>query len=380
SIPDYVGWRDHTDGHRITTTRGDKIEVIGGNYKIVSLGRGTGVAWYEMSGGVITDAMEAPGNQTSVTWRDCPTTKTYSVTDDAGTWTGSASKGWKVVSQTVNGNEVSRYHGSQREEFYGDELISVTGSPKWNPSTSELSIGAGSDGDHAFLGGWAGPSSSDLDGGSATTDRFDADGQDEDLTGDEAFAFDTKAFPTKWDVRGGQPDNLPRPKIYESTWAESVTSYTKVYGKVNEEEHFVGGKETHTYVIGTLTSYSDYFHMLGSLGHFEHFHGAKTEFFFGASTTVGMANRFELFLGLEEQVNIGGSIELTIPNRTEGKLVHLDSNLKKAEVEVDETKAALKKTNAALNSLGAYLQKDVAASSKKEAAIGQQMLALKTDL
>ncbi len=33
------GWRDHSDGNRITTTRGDKIEVIRGNYKLVVLGR-----------------------------------------------------------------------------------------------------------------------------------------------------------------------------------------------------------------------------------------------------------------------------------------------------------------------------------------------------
>ncbi|MFO0550169.1 MAG: hypothetical protein U0271_17375 [Polyangiaceae bacterium] len=33
------GWWDHSDGNRITTTSGDKIEVIQGNYKMVVLGR-----------------------------------------------------------------------------------------------------------------------------------------------------------------------------------------------------------------------------------------------------------------------------------------------------------------------------------------------------
>jgi hypothetical protein len=33
------GWRDHSDGNRVTTTRGDKVEVIRGNYKLVVLGR-----------------------------------------------------------------------------------------------------------------------------------------------------------------------------------------------------------------------------------------------------------------------------------------------------------------------------------------------------
>jgi hypothetical protein len=33
------GWWDHSDGNRITTTAGDKLEVIQGNYKIMVLGR-----------------------------------------------------------------------------------------------------------------------------------------------------------------------------------------------------------------------------------------------------------------------------------------------------------------------------------------------------
>jgi hypothetical protein len=35
------GWWDHSDGNRVTTTSGDKIEVIQGNYKLVVLGRQT---------------------------------------------------------------------------------------------------------------------------------------------------------------------------------------------------------------------------------------------------------------------------------------------------------------------------------------------------
>lgn len=55
------GWRDHTDGNRITTTRGDKVEVIRGNYKLIVLGRQdqTGIkpklAGMDISGGQ-TDA------------------------------------------------------------------------------------------------------------------------------------------------------------------------------------------------------------------------------------------------------------------------------------------------------------------------------------
>jgi hypothetical protein len=56
------GWRDHSDGNRITTTRGDKIEVIRGNYKLLVLGRtddiGNAVGM-DMSGGQVdTDSSD----------------------------------------------------------------------------------------------------------------------------------------------------------------------------------------------------------------------------------------------------------------------------------------------------------------------------------
>ena len=61
------GWRDHSDGNRISTTRGDKVEVIRGNYKLMILGReqwnddaGEGASW-EASGGMIQDGDDAPG-------------------------------------------------------------------------------------------------------------------------------------------------------------------------------------------------------------------------------------------------------------------------------------------------------------------------------
>ena len=57
------GWRDHTDGNRVTTTRGDKIEVIRGNYKLVVLGRQDQtkpkLAGTDISGGQTTSDLSA---------------------------------------------------------------------------------------------------------------------------------------------------------------------------------------------------------------------------------------------------------------------------------------------------------------------------------
>lgn len=52
------GWWDHSDGNRVTTTWGDKVEVIRGNYKMVIMGRqddAAAAATLDASGGVIQD-------------------------------------------------------------------------------------------------------------------------------------------------------------------------------------------------------------------------------------------------------------------------------------------------------------------------------------
>ncbi|MBW2523811.1 MAG: hypothetical protein JRI23_06530, partial [Deltaproteobacteria bacterium] len=56
------GWRDHSDGNRVSTTWGDKVEVVRGNYKMVVMGRqndpGQCMGW-EATGAHIQDF--APG-------------------------------------------------------------------------------------------------------------------------------------------------------------------------------------------------------------------------------------------------------------------------------------------------------------------------------
>lgn len=66
------GWRDHSDGNRITTTVGDKIEVIRGNYKMIVLGRQDdpeAAAGWDVSGNIIHDfAYMMPGAGVRTEW------------------------------------------------------------------------------------------------------------------------------------------------------------------------------------------------------------------------------------------------------------------------------------------------------------------------
>jgi hypothetical protein len=71
------GWRDHCDGNRITTTYGDKVEVVWGNYKMIVMGRqwdpGQAMGW-EASGNNVQDYAGAtmPGASVTVESRCAP--------------------------------------------------------------------------------------------------------------------------------------------------------------------------------------------------------------------------------------------------------------------------------------------------------------------
>ena len=109
------GWRDHSDGNRITTTRGDKVEVIRGNYKLLVLGHQDDAeqgAFFDMSGGLIQSGDIAPGATSSVRWVQDP--------DLGGTWA--------VLEEAEKGHVTNIYHGRMREEFYGPAITTVIGS------------------------------------------------------------------------------------------------------------------------------------------------------------------------------------------------------------------------------------------------------------
>lgn len=106
------GWFDHTSGNRISTTVGDRVDVIRGNYKLVVLGRQDGLdeaADIDFSGGHMIDGGLAPGGIHEIRW--------------VQTWDGT----WKVVELTEKGDQHIVAHGNVREERYGDVIERVTG-------------------------------------------------------------------------------------------------------------------------------------------------------------------------------------------------------------------------------------------------------------
>lgn len=122
------GWREHTDGNRISTTRGDCVEVIGGNYKLIVMGRaantwdpaGLGAAGGSdnvgrtrqeiSSGGHYNESTSTPGEVVSIVW---------STTNEDGTWT--------TVEQTDHGDVKSITKGYVEEYYFGPFIKSYVG-------------------------------------------------------------------------------------------------------------------------------------------------------------------------------------------------------------------------------------------------------------
>lgn len=106
------GWQDHSDGNRLTTTRGDKVEIIRGNYKMLVLGRqdefDDGAGW-DISGGKIEDDDFYPPAYCEWKW--------------VQTWGGT----WKLVQVEEKTDVHEIVHGNLKEEFYGDSMESIVG-------------------------------------------------------------------------------------------------------------------------------------------------------------------------------------------------------------------------------------------------------------
>jgi hypothetical protein len=103
------GWRDHSDGNRITTTRGDKVEVVRGNYQLIVLGRqdeASDATGWDVSGGHI----EGIGGKSSIEWRQ--------------TFDGS----WKTHEASERGDTHVIQHGNSTHHAYGELQDSTTGS------------------------------------------------------------------------------------------------------------------------------------------------------------------------------------------------------------------------------------------------------------
>jgi len=125
------GWRDHTDGNRITTTRGDKVEVVGGNYRMVVLGReaqpvnaaGESVLpGWDISGGHVSKVNVTSGGLDRAILPDG--TVAESKIEWVKNWDGT----WRDKSTQIKGDTETTTIGDTISYSYAKTETSVTGS------------------------------------------------------------------------------------------------------------------------------------------------------------------------------------------------------------------------------------------------------------
>lgn len=114
TVDDDFTWRDHTDGNRITTTRGDKIEVIGGSYQLFIHSR----------------SPQAEPPKRLAGWKE----EEGNLLQKSVTFLGSAKiekrkkgRGRRIDEKTVRGEMHTLYHGDVFEEHYGSVIQRVIG-------------------------------------------------------------------------------------------------------------------------------------------------------------------------------------------------------------------------------------------------------------
>jgi len=202
------GWRDHSDGNRVTTTYGDKIEVIRGNYKKIVLGRqddATTSAGWDVSGQIIQDfAYMMPGASVRVE-------ESSSYQDSSG------NNVWHLQNTAENIVQSTNEAGDFFDYKWGKKHWSFTGSESPPADGTDPDSGYPRQNPHILEKTWA--------------DHI------EGYTGSSAWRIG-KEF-------GGT-------SIVEETWAVSTSGLTDVSGKIEETTN-AGSVESTTTVEGTVT-------------------------------------------------------------------------------------------------------------------------------
>ncbi|XYI00759.1 hypothetical protein ACMHYB_13770 [Sorangium sp. So ce1128] len=185
-------WRDETDGNRITTTRGDKIEVIGGTYKMKVLGRRAFEASTEVEDGRIKEGGITFQGRSEIDFVQGP-------------------RGARRIRETtVKGEVHTTYQGDAVEHHHGSKLVSRTGDPN-TPSPIE---------------------------------DYPAQMTENPTIIDRTWAKSIASYTGS--------AKLPVPRIYEETWAETMESTTHV--TTTTDETTVKGSSRETMKAGSIKS------------------------------------------------------------------------------------------------------------------------------
>jgi hypothetical protein len=266
---DEFTWRDHTDGNRITTTRGDKVEIIRGTYEFAVHGR------QDHQAGASADD---DGNvfQSGITYRGkvhMPLTKRY------------------FQEKTVKGKVDSTYYGDNVGAYYGSKVTSTTGTE--SPGEEIPDCGC--------------------------TGVFKENPEIEDHTWAKKISSYTGS------------SVLPVPKISQETWVVTMESTT--HAESTTDETVVSGAMSSTTKVATVVtsteadSTSDETTVTGNMENdttadkiVSTTHADTDDTTHGNSVSHQIGNTESTVVGMEKTVNIGGVAEVVVGIMTDATI------------------------------------------------------------
>jgi len=329
------GWWDHSDGNRISTTYGDKVEVLRGNFKMVVMHRQDdpeSSGGWDVSGGHIQDLGPAsmPGASVRLEFRP----GTFGQKGGLGTW--------HLENTTNNFNQTSDFAGDFYEHWYGDHKESTTGSenpqpfnealakPYGNPEIIEKTWASKIE-SYTGSAGWRIPTIKEETYALATSSLTDVSGAITETT------YCDGAITSK---TGSAARRVPA--LFEETYAISSNSKSDV-GTVNDLT--MVGSSMETTIAGAL----------GSLT----IAGAQLETeIVGVKGNVSivpitgeftLGTKFGLTIGAGVEIQIGPFKEISIPDDDETKLAEQKRALSRMEIAIDRIEMNLQENHTALS-------------------------------
>lgn len=309
------GWRDHSDGNRISTTNGDKVEIIRGNYKLIVMGRQDDIAastGVDMSGNHQLAFGYTPGGPVRVEW-----TNEY-----GGCWHLQNTTEGCVVSDNYAGDFYEFKWGDHHETTIGSEapVASVTVDAMTVPRTNP----------HIIDKTWA--------------------VKMESYTGSAALRI---------------------PEIIEETWATSRTTVTDIVtitdtttatamsatttsGTISETT--TSGTITEMTTVGAATSLT----MAGVIADLT-LVGNHSELLIGTHFGAEIGGQIDIFLGGRIMIDISAALEIVIgpkkeiniPDEMETRLSNIEQSINDVKMAVNDTQIAATHAILGMCNLGA---------------------------
>lgn len=295
------GWRDHSDGNRISTTYGDKVEVIRGNYKMVVLGRQDDdpsmSAGWDASGQHIQDwGYTMPGASVRVEYMQDRYTGAWHLQNTTENVIQSSNFAgdfyeykWGDHHESTVGSENPQKYVDEKEDprprtnphiigkTWAQKIESYTGSEKWRiPEMKEET--------------WAKVMSS-LTDAESTTDTTRVSGEISESTRADSIKSVTRARKTSDETEVAE-------EVYEKTRAGTMRSVTDA-GAIHEETK--AGAMSSITIAGAQSDVT--------------LVGAKADVLVGAAHLEidAMLLRLSLALGFRVDISISGRLEVAWP-------------------------------------------------------------------